>query len=292
MIRTKLMKHQKTICDFIRFKEYWGVLAEYGTGKSLCALQNISDRKYTRTLVVSTKTSIKATWKKEIKTHTRFKYVTLVGTYAQKVKELKFGIRMSTINENLYHSSSAYPVIFLVNFDGVKNIFSELYQANFDAMVIDESTRIKSIDTIRTKVLCKLGEYIPNRGILSGFPVTEALSDVYIQVKFLDKGINFGNSYQGFLHKHFVKQGHKKVAKRKSAQYILDTLKQFCIRVTNKELDLPPKITRKIKVPLTKQQEKLLKELNDFFALEFWGYGSSHLLFTNYFYLKSYFLGN
>ena len=41
MIYTKLMPHQVKIVKFIKNKKYWGIFADYGTGKTLCALTYI-----------------------------------------------------------------------------------------------------------------------------------------------------------------------------------------------------------------------------------------------------------
>lgn len=269
MIHTKLMPHQIVICDFIRDKPYFGIFADYGTGKTLCALQHIETKKFKRVLVVSTKTSIQSTWVNEVKTHTDFKHVLLVGSKTQKLKELAFGLKMSKINADYYYSDHEYTTLFLINFDGVENLFSALQQTKFDCVIIDESTKIKSPKAQRTIVLWKLGQYIKNRGIMTGFPVTENLSELYSQIKFLDQGKSLGNSFYEFLAKHFVKMGYKSVPKKKSSEVILKQIKEFCIRITNKELKLPPKIYKPVGLEKTAEQTQLLTQLNDYFALEF-----------------------
>lgn len=268
-IWTKLMDHQKTMVKFANKKKFVALFAEYGVGKTLCALTHIHLKNFQKTLVVSTKLSIQSTWPDEIKKHTNLKYVVLVGTSAQKKAKLEYGVRISKIQGNSYHASKICPVIFLVNYDGIKNISPELIEAEFDFIVLDESTKIKSHTTNRTKVLWALGKLIPNRMIMTGFPVTEALYDIYAQIKFLDEGETFGKSYYGFLDKYFVKTGPKYVPKRSSVKEILISIKSFCIRITNAHLNLPPKIYKTIKLEQTFQQIKLFKQLDDLFAVEF-----------------------
>ncbi len=67
-----------------------------------------------------------------------------------------------------------------------------------DAMiVVDESSRIKNPDAIRTKNLCSLTNKAKYRRILTGIPVSNSPFDYYGQFMFLDPEI-FGCSYFAF----------------------------------------------------------------------------------------------
>jgi hypothetical protein len=268
MIRTKLMKHQTMIFNFTKDLDYFGIFAGFGTGKSLCALKFIDHHKIRKSLIVSTKTSIQCTWPYEIKLHTNFKYTLLVGTKQQKINALYMGLRLAQSTYSPFQKAASPRVIFLVNFDGVRNIYNELLQANLDLLIVDESTRIKSPKALRTKVLWALGQEIDKKCIMTGFPVTENLSDLYSQIKFLDNGETLGQSYYGFLHKYFTKSGYRQFPRKKSITEILKNIKPFCIRVSNKVLDLPPRTYEKIEIEPTKQQKELFHELNNYFRLQ------------------------
>jgi len=268
MIRTTLMKHQKTIFKFTKNLPYFGIFAGFGTGKSLCALKFIDYHNIRISIIVSTKTSIQCTWPQEIEKHTDFKYKILVGTRKQKLTELYMGLRLSRAPYNPYHQNERPKIVFLVNFDGVKNIYNELLQCDPGFLVVDESTRIKSAKALRTRVLWALGNDVERKCIMTGFPVTENMVDLYSQIKFLDNGETLGNSHYGFVHKYFARAGHQKFARKKSVKEILTKIKPFCIRVSNKVLDLPPKVYEQIRIPPTKQQEELFDELNNYFRLQ------------------------
>lgn len=268
-IYTKLMEHQKLIAKFIKDLPYFGIFAEYGTGKTLCALDHINTHGFRKTLVISTKTAIQSTWKDEIKAHTNFQYVVLVGSRKHKINQLHLGLSRSHVDAGYYHSAKTHPVVFLINFDGVKNIYNELVQANFDLILIDESTKIKSPKTTRTQAIWKLGESAESRGIMTGFPVTENIANIYSQVKFLDQGETFGPNFYAFLNKYFVKLGPKTMPKKKAVKEIMDKIKPFCIRVSGSVLKLPPKNYMKMPVQMTDQQSELLTHLEDYFMLEF-----------------------
>ena len=268
-IYTKPMEHQKLISKFIRELPYFGIFADYGTGKTLCALLDVEKNTIRKTLVISTKTAIESTWPDEIRQHSNFQYVMLLGGRKHKINQLKLGLSKSHVDAGYYHSYKTNPVIFLINFDGVKNIFNALVAANFDLVIVDESTKIKSPKTERTKVIWKLGQSAERRGIMAGFPITENMSNIYAQIKFLDGGENFGNSYDAFLDKYFVKMGLRRVPKKKGADEMLQKIKPFCIRVSGSVLKLPPKVYKTERVAMTNEQRKLLDQLENYFQLEF-----------------------
>lgn len=263
MIRTKLMEHQKKIVEFARGKQYVGVFSDYGTGKTLSALAMVEDQKAKCVLVVAPKLAIETTWVDEIKKHTDFRYCVLVGTASKKKFLLETGIEKA-----IGRYASGIPVIFLINYEGVKPIWRELYGVGFDMMFCDESTKIKSYNTERTKAAVEVGKTAKFRCILTGFPVTENLAELYSQVKFLDQGEHFGNSYFAFLNRYFTRVGPKIVIKKKSINRILDIIKPFCIRVTNANLGLPPKIYKKIAIEQTDEQRTLLTKLEETFRAD------------------------
>ncbi len=270
-IYTQLMPHQNLILDFISSNnnKYFGIFADYGTGKTLCSLAYINKFNIRKTLVISTKTAIEGTWPAEVKKHSDFRVAMLLGTKQHKLDVLNFGLKVSMLSAGPYSASRIYNVIFLVNFDGIKNIFNELIQADFDLIVIDESTKIKSPKSLRTKIIWALGKDVPRKCIMTGFPITENLSEIYAQIKFLDNGTAFGNSFFNFLESYFNKMGYKYVAKKKGVDEILTKIKPFCIRVSGDVLKLPPKVYIAKDIEMTNQQIQLLTDLTEDFRLEF-----------------------
>jgi len=269
MIYTKLLDHQKKILEFTVKRKYFGIFADYGTGKTLCALAHINFFQYNKVLVVSTKTAIHSTWIDEIRKHTDFNYILINGSKRDKQQKLQLGLRKAQISPATYHSGKKHVTIFLINFEGVKNIFTELSTMSFDFVVVDESTKLKAPETQRTQIMWALAKYINSRCIMTGFPITENFADIYSQIKFLDLGENFGNSYYAFINRYFNKVAYKLLPRKKGVEEILTKIKIFCIRITNAELNLPPKVYKIVHIDPTKQQTEMLKELNDYFRLEF-----------------------
>jgi SNF2 family DNA or RNA helicase len=258
------------IVDFCYDKSYAAIFSDYGTGKSLAALALVEVKKFRKALVVATRLAIETTWVNEIRTHTDYQYCILQGTAKQKVNVLEYAL--GVVNERSRYgepNQQIRPMIFLINYGGVKSIYQELIQAKFDVIVADESTKIKNVDTGRTKALFEVGFDVPRKYIMTGFPVTENLAEVYSQVRFLDKGKAFGNSYYAFLSKHFTRSGPKQIVKRKSMKEIVSILSPFSIRITNEHLQLPPKRYKEIEIEQTDQQRELLTTLTETFRVEF-----------------------
>lgn len=273
MIRTKPFgSHQTLAVEFCKRKEteeYAGIFSDYGTGKTWCALKIIEDRSFKKILVVSTQLAIDTTWCDEIRTHSNFRFCVLRGTAKQKLNLLQYVLgQVDNPSRYGYNPKSDKPMLFLINYEGVKGIYYELLRSEFDAVFADESTKIKTFDAERTLALFEVGERIPFRCIMTGFPVTENLAELYSQIKFLDRGKVFGNSYYAFLNRYFVRLGQKIVVKKRSIKQILELIKPFCIRITNEMLKLPPKIYKELPLEMTEQQRELTTRLNETFRLE------------------------
>ena len=142
MIRTPLMSHQRLVSDFCEEKEYAGIFAGYGTGKTLVALELIQRNQWRRVVVVSTKTAITSTWPDEIEKHSTFRYCLLLGTERQKMKVLSLAIDRSYTSKSSIFKPSKSTMIFLINFDGVRNIYQALCDIKPNALFVDESTKI------------------------------------------------------------------------------------------------------------------------------------------------------
>lgn len=267
MIKTQpFAKHQMTIVNFGMGKDILGMFSEYGTGKTWVSLQLMEMRKFRKVLVVATNLAIDTTWSDEIRKHSDFRFCVLRGTAKQRVNLLEYAMgQINDPNRFGHYGAKNTSMLFLINYDGVRSVYYELMQAGFDAIFLDESTKIKTFDSARTLAVYEVGGVIPFRCIMAGFPITEHLAEIYSQIKFLDRGKTFGLSYYAFLNRYFVRMGMKMLVKKKAIKQITDLISPFCIVVPN-DLKIP-KVYKKISLELTEEQEGLLKSLNDTFKL-------------------------
>lgn len=256
MIRTIPRSHQKDVVLFCKPLDYGAIIASYGTGKTLMALWLTEVMKWKLVIIVSTKSSLESTWEDEIKKHSDYRFARIDGnTPRQKINLIRMALNRQS-------------KILLINFDGVRNILDAIAAIKSDAVIVDESLKISNPDALRTKVMWALGRIIPKRFIMAGNVFSEGLHQIYSQVKFLDNGKTFGNSYKQHLKDYFDKKKGKYVPKKGMTQKIFKLIKPFTIMVPASAVQLPPATFKKIGIHPTTQQEELLTNLKNDFKLE------------------------
>ena len=187
---------------------------------------------------------------------------------SKKRKEIRV-IGVENISSEEYRNSREFSTSIKKS-ETVYNLQLEGHPSFFaNGILVHNSTKVKSPKALRTKILWALGRKAKKRFIMTGWPITENIAEIYSQVKFLDFGKAFGNSYYAFLDKHFIKTGFKRIPKKKSAENIFKAIKPFCIRVENDVIKLPPQVYKKEALIPTKQQSELLNNFKSFFQLEF-----------------------
>ena len=139
------------------------------------------------------------------------------------------------------------------------------------AMVVDESTTIKSPKAKRTKAIIKLGTEAVYRRILTGSPVTKSPLDLYTQCEFLDPHLLGFSSYYSFRNrfaviqpKNFGGKTFQQVVGYQHVEELAEMIKPFSYRVTKDEcLDLPPKIYTKREITMSKEQARIYEQMKE-----------------------------
>ena len=168
-----------------------------GMGKTSSCLEFLDMINYIenhKTLVIAPKRVAQSTWIDEVAKWGSFdnlKIAAAVGTPKQRLSALNSDANVITINyENIE---------WLV----------ENYKFDFDVIIADESTKLKSFRTRgggkRAKALAKVAFKAKRFVALTGTPAPNGLLDLYGQIWFLDKGERLGNSYNDFASHYFQK---------------------------------------------------------------------------------------
>ena len=160
--------------------------------------------------------------------------------------------------------------LVIINYEAIDNLLEVLIDAKFDAIICDESTRIKNPDANCSKGIHTLGRTCKLRYVMTGTPITQNAIDIYSQYKFLDPAI-FGPSYYAFRNTYAVMGGFQ--AKQIVSYQNLDALQKkiysCSLRFTKEQcLDLPDKMYEKKYVTMNKEEEKLYKEIKENILLE------------------------
>ena len=153
-----------------------------GTGKTFCALATAGIRflgdEIKRLLVVCPK-SVIPVWPKEFNKHAGYDY------------------SISQVKKKWQVPDEEGLEVIIINYDKIKSRLKDILKWNPDMVILDESHRIGSPTSQRSKACHKLGDSVKYKLILTGTPLGQNPLTVWSQYRFLNKDI-FGISYANF----------------------------------------------------------------------------------------------
>lgn len=173
-------RHQQSARDWLMPRRFGHLNHQVGCGKSRTVLMAVSGKKV---VLIVCPIAVGAAWAKQGRLFDpgRRIVVAVKGTAAQRIKAIREGL------------ASSGPVAIVINYDSVyRGEIGKLIQAtDWDAIVCDESHRIKSATSRASKYLWKLGKAHPNaqRLCLTGTPTPNNPLDWYGQFRFLDDSV-------------------------------------------------------------------------------------------------------
>jgi SNF2 family DNA or RNA helicase len=272
--KTKPFEHQLDALEASWDKENFAYFMEMGTGKSKVLLDNAAmlyDKgKINGLLLIAPKGVYKNWYDSEIPTHLPdhiFKKVVLWKTSDKSVKQQK-------LLNTMFETGTEFHIL-IMNVEafssGGGTAFAYKFLSCHKAMIaIDESTTIKTPKSNRTKNILSLREHAKYRRILTGSPVTKSPLDLYSQCQFLDPDLLGHQSYYTFKARYAVTrkiltpQGHHTeiVVGYRNLPELSEKIQPFSKRILKEDcLDLPAKTFIKHTVELTKEQERVYKQM-------------------------------
>jgi SNF2 family DNA or RNA helicase len=148
-------------------------------------------------------------------------------------------------------------------------------------VVVDESSKIKTVKAKRTKNVVKLRRKAKYRRILTGTPVTQSPLDVYPQMFYLCPTILGFTSFVAFKSQYaiIIKNNatdgngraytYENIVGYKRLEELADKVSLHSSRILKEDcLDLPEKIYQQIPVQMTKEQKRLYEKLKEDLLLE------------------------
>ena len=270
--KTKPYAHQLKALEMSWDKKCFAYFMEMGTGKSKVLIDNSAmlydHGKINGVLIVAPKGVYKNWYSSEIPTHLPDhieKNVVLWQANITKGQQEKL--------ESLFETETALHIL-IMNVEAFSTDKGVKFAAKFlnshkVLMAIDESTTIKTPTAKRTKSIVGLGKYAKYRRIMTGSPVTKNPLDLYSQCEFLDPFLLNFHSYYAFRNRYAemstinVRGRSIQVVKEfRHLDELSESLQPFSYRVLKEDcLDLPPKNWIKRHITLTKEQEKVYKQM-------------------------------
>jgi SNF2 family DNA or RNA helicase len=233
-LKTSHYDHQKQWLAFAQHYKAVANLCEQGTGKSKMAMDWVTLKGCRLVLLVCRNSNVYK-WADEIRKHSDYRPFVLKGTRDERLTKL----RAATHYFNYGGSAVA-----IINYDYIHPFAGAIKSLQFECIVLDESTAIKSTRTKRSKALAKMAEKVKYRLILTGTPLVNAPVDAFGQFRFLNPNI-FGKNFFGFRQRYVIMGGYGgyQVLGYKNQTELSEKISRFSFRVLKQDcLDLPPKI--------------------------------------------------
>jgi SNF2 family DNA or RNA helicase len=214
-----------------------------GTGKSKVTVDLLVNSNARRVLIICP-TSVRAVWRREFAKHSPVDFRVLVLDGSQSVK------RKASMAAK--HLLSPEPCVVVINYEAVfrKDFLSWATSVEWDAVVTDESHRIKGAQSKTSKACYEIGKSAKRRLALTGTPMSHSPMDLFGQFRFLDPGI-FGTSYHRFR-SQFAVSGHfgaDHIVGFKNQDELAEKMALITYQVGPEVLDLPP--VQHIEIPIT-----------------------------------------
>jgi SNF2 family DNA or RNA helicase len=270
--KLKPYKHQLTALEKSWNKETYAYFMEMGTGKTKVLIDNMSmlyDKgKIDGALIIAPKGVVKTWYEQELPTHlvNHIENVTVLWqSNITKNQQEKL--------ESLFEIETALHILIMnveaLSTDKGVKFAQKFLDSHKTLMAIDESTTIKTPTAKRTKNIISLGKHAKYRRIMTGSPVTKNPLDLYTQCEFLDPYLLDFASYYAFRNRYAemttmnVRGRSIQVVKEfRHLGELSESLQSFSYRVLKEDcLDLPPKNWIKRHITLTKEQEKVYKQM-------------------------------
>lgn len=236
--------HQRATAAFLAANQRCYVLNEAGTGKTSAAAWAadylLTHKKIRRVLIVCPLSIMDTAWRADL-----FRTIMHRGV----------GIATGTRKQRLDVINSDREFV-IINFDGVKVVTEALAAGNFDLIIVDEVTAVKSTNTDRWKALHALVGPSTWVWAMTGTPAAQSPEDAYGIAKLVrpESVPRFAGAWRDKVMTKITQ--FKWVPKPNAQQVVYDTL-QPAIRFTKEEcLDLPDILYATREVPLTPQQQK------------------------------------
>jgi SNF2 family DNA or RNA helicase len=269
-----LWRHQQEAVDLALNKGSFAFLMDPGTGKTLTTIECLKFQ-YNKakvilpTLIICPLIVIE-NWADELKRFSKIPHKKILPLYGtSKKREKTFSDMLLKENGN---------AIVITNYDclvSAKSFYSLLFNWSPTILVIDESHKIKSQTSQRTKLVIKIAERAYIKYLLTGTPILNSPMDIFTQWRALDSGETFGKNYYTFRAKYFYDKNSTMPRnmyfpnwqiRPDALKEISDKMSLRSYRAVKKDcLDLPPLVEKIIKVELAPNQRKVYDQMKQHF---------------------------
>ncbi len=263
--------HQRLAFERAKDLLGFGLFLEMGTGKTRTAIdilryKYMQHSRVLRTLYLGPPIIVENV-RREFTKYSKVgdKVLCLTGSGASRVKALE--------------SRMDGPLIAVTNYESLlmEELFDLLLRWAPEAIVFDESHKLKSLKAKRTKLAIKLADKACYKLILTGTPILNTPMDIFAQFRVMDGGETFGKNYFLFRAKYFEDKNERMPESKYFPNFVPrpNALRDLHAKIAPLSmvikksdcLDLPPLVRQIVFVELSKEQVKLYNAMKrDFIA--------------------------
>nr|WP_307720008.1 DEAD/DEAH box helicase [Paenibacillus koleovorans] len=187
----------------------------------------------------------------------------------QKWDHLKH-LRISKVlgNADTRRMALAAPAdIYVINRENVPWLVAELGRKwNFDTIVIDESSSFKNPNSQRFRALRRVRPLVKRMVQLTGTPAPNGLLDIWAPIYLLDRGERLHQTLTAYRDQYFHTITKDSISsyrqKKESEGHIYKAIADITVSMKAEDwLELPERIDRIVKVPLSHEAQALYKKL-------------------------------
>ncbi len=190
-IPSYLMRHQKEALKIGRKHNRFGFFDDTGTGKTVTGL-NLIRMHNVKALVVCPLSIIENAW---------------IEDSAKFEPDLKIVNLWKISKDKQYNNLLQNCQVGVINFEQFKTQKKQLEKAGFNALLIDESSKIKSQKAAITKELTVFCENMHYVYLFSGTPAPNSELEYFTQIRIINP-LLFGRSFYKFRTKYFDAKGY------------------------------------------------------------------------------------
>ena len=204
----------------------------------------------------------------------------MYNTWPDEIEKWKIGCTYNILHgpnkREIFEYTNAD--ILLINYDGIKWLNKTILESNRPwrkrALILDESSMIKSHSTQRFKLLKKMNPlWLSYRSCLSATPSPNGYHELWTQYYILDKGKTLGSAFTHYRSRFFNYTGppvFKTSIKPGSTKEIEQLIRPITFRLESKDyIDMPEYIHNEIKLEFPSKLFSQYKQLETEFFLEF-----------------------
>ena len=275
IFRTKPWKHQLAALRYLMNEEHGSaaLLLKMGAGKTKIWIDLINNKGRDTTLIVCPKKASRV-WVKQFPIHSTNQDILAINLCLLSGKK-----KVEVVSKNTRERISGQKVVYIINYDSIWTEPFRSYIKNkmrFDAIICDESHRLKSPSSKVSRFMQVLGRRCDHRYIATGTLLAQRPLDVYAQYRFLNPEV-FGTNFDKFKSRYTQLDARlsmrlgREVLDQKEPYVNLDELNEkimSCAFSVDAELDLPPTQDILVEFDLPPKIRSLYKELKTEGALE------------------------